>query len=189
MYVFCALRTNRSIDAGYQLGKEEEAATTMANRGMVEFRETMSDSLAFVREIFEEEHTYQTNSLEQSTANLSMNRGDGKLAEQTFPKSIPYPESICSPSMHFFSPALVVLLNVIACRFLSVLKKQVYLSQVVSRRTEMELEQVRVVVHPSSRVSRVYTIPRRAAPLNESYSLYFRPSEMWELIQTEVCPE
>jgi hypothetical protein len=142
----------------------------------------MSESLAYVKEVFEEDLHFFV-SKKSDTKNQTQSNSDTILR---YPKRVPSPENISSYSPHLFCPALVVLLNVIACRFLLILRKQIYLAQVLDRRSEMESEDVSVQIVPGKSIKRVYTFPRDAPKSSASDIRVFRPNEMWELMQNEI---
>lgn len=99
----------------------------------------MSESLSYVRNIFEEDlkgsyHHKRSGSVLTEQKKVEHNRNEEKNSNlyyyDKYPKIIPSPHLISSITPHHHSPALPVLLNIILRRFLDVLRKQIYLSQI-----------------------------------------------------------
>ena len=138
----------RNLHLSLQLGKEEEAAAFIASKAIIEFRDVMSESLAFVKSIFEEDMKRQRHSRSSSqTASFSQVKFKKKTEEASdlqdffgkYPKCISSPQLISSVTPHHHSPALAVLLNIVSRRFLTVLQKQIYLAQIFAHRNIVSL--------------------------------------------------
>jgi hypothetical protein len=94
----------------------------------------MSESLAFVRKLFESDKTLLRAQSKKRPTHV-VREENGFVQEYSgYPYSVTAPQLISSASPHPHSQALVVLLNVVFCRFLEILRKQIYLANIFAHR-------------------------------------------------------